>query len=64
MEGLKQNLAISDMMIYINECYENKILYKQHLQSFLVCLSCFAPFVAEELNATILKSKISITKYK
>jgi leucyl-tRNA synthetase len=62
MEELKPNIAISDMMVYINECYENKVLCTKHLQGFLVCLSCFAPHLAEELNEVYLKNNISIVK--
>jgi leucyl-tRNA synthetase len=43
------NVAISQMMIYINECYNYKTLNTEHAQSFLIVLSCFAPHLAEEL---------------
>ncbi len=43
------NIAISKMMVYINECNKNTILCKEHLDNFLIVLSCFAPFIAEEL---------------
>jgi leucyl-tRNA synthetase len=43
------NTSISQMMIYINECYAHKVLSKQHMQDFLVVLSCFAPHIAEEI---------------
>ncbi|MDR2829373.1 MAG: class I tRNA ligase family protein, partial [Mycoplasmataceae bacterium] len=62
MEERKHNIAISDMMVYINECYKNKVLLKNHLEGFLVILGCFAPFLAEELNEQILKNNSSISK--
>jgi leucyl-tRNA synthetase len=43
------NVAVSQMMIYINECYNHQILSRCHLENFLVVLSCFAPHLAEEL---------------
>jgi leucyl-tRNA synthetase len=63
MEQLKHNVAISDMMVYINECYVDKIIYKEHMLGFLVILSCFAPHLAEELNNIVLNNNKSITKY-
>jgi leucyl-tRNA synthetase len=62
MDELKQNLAVSDMMIYINECYNEttKTYSKNHLNKFLVVLSCFAPHLAEELNEISLHNSNSI----
>lgn len=54
------NVAISQMMIYINACYDNKTLYQQHLEKFLIVLSCFTPHLAEELWHEQLKNKDSI----
>jgi leucyl-tRNA synthetase len=62
LEALKQNLVVSDMMIYINSCYASNVLYKKHIEGFLICLSFFAPFLAEELNQIILKNDNSIIK--
>jgi leucyl-tRNA synthetase len=52
-DELKFNIAVSQLMIYINECYKSTKLYKKHLQGFLVLLSCFCPHLAEELNSTL-----------
>jgi leucyl-tRNA synthetase len=49
IDNLGFNVAISQMMIYINSCYVNKTLYTQHLEAFVIVLSCFAPHLAEEL---------------
>ncbi len=47
------NVAISDMMVFINACYNAKKLYIDYLQSFSVVLNCFAPHLSEELNLLI-----------
>ncbi len=44
------NVAISDMMIFINACYNSKVLNKEYMHNFLSVLSCYAPHLAEELN--------------
>ena len=44
------NVAISDMMVFINSCYSFEELNKEYLHNFLIVLSCFAPHLAEELN--------------
>jgi leucyl-tRNA synthetase len=49
LEILNFNVAISQMMIYINRCYNHQVLNKTHAQNFLIVLSCFAPHLAEEL---------------
>lgn len=50
IEDLKFNIAISNMMIYINFLFGiNKINSKKYLKDFLILLSPFAPHIAEEL---------------
>ena len=44
------NVAISDMMIFINACYNSDKLNKEYMHNFLIILSCYAPHLAEELN--------------
>lgn len=44
------NVAISDMMVFINACYNAKSIKKEYLENFLVVLNCFAPHLSEELN--------------
>lgn len=44
------NVAISDMMIFINACYGLDKLNKEYMHNFLIVLSCYAPHLAEELN--------------
>lgn len=60
MENFEFNMVISEMMIFVNECYKAEQLDKTYAANFLVVLSCFAPFISEELNETILKSEKSI----
>ncbi|MDR1235265.1 MAG: leucine--tRNA ligase [Mycoplasmataceae bacterium] len=55
------NVAISQMMIYINECYNYKSLNTEHAQCFLIVLSCFAPHIAEELWHEVFKKEDSIS---
>ncbi len=52
------NVAISEMMIFINECYKNKIIPEKYLCGFLVALSCYAPHLAEELWSKFNSSSI------
>ncbi|BDV03564.1 MAG: hypothetical protein HPPSJP_2850 [Candidatus Hepatoplasma scabrum] len=47
--NLKFNLAISEMMIFVNFLYKNKEITKEISLSFLQILSCFAPHIAEEI---------------
>lgn len=62
MESFDLNLVISEMMIFINECYKQNSINKTYMESFLIILSCFAPFIAEEINEVFLKDTQSIFK--
>ncbi len=64
IEKLDFNLAISEMMIFINECYKYDKLNYQYMLSFCIVLSCFAPFISEEINAEFLKNKNFISQNK
>lgn len=48
-ETLGFNTAISQMMIFINECYKNKTVYQEYAFNFVKMLSCIAPHIGEEL---------------
>ncbi len=50
IENMQFNLAISDMMIFMNFCNKNELISKNQVKSFLKVLSLFAPFIADELN--------------
>lgn len=49
------NLAISDMMIFLNALYKNNEFAIQYLETFIIALSCFAPYMAEEIWHEVLK---------
>ena len=62
IEKYNFNVGISEMMIFINECYKNTTLPLDYMVNFLVVLSCYAPHLAEELyssfnNDSIFKAK-------
>ena len=48
-ESLNFNTAISQMMIFINECYKVEKVYKEYAENFIKMLSCIAPHVCEEM---------------
>lgn len=49
IENLSFNTAISQMMIFVNEFYNANPKPKEAMEKFLLCLSPFAPHLAEEL---------------
>lgn len=61
IENLNFNNAISQMMIFINECYKTKTLYFEYALGFLIILSCFAPHLSEELYSKLKPNKINIS---
>lgn len=61
IDTLNFNTAISQMMIFINECYKTKTIYRPYVIGFLKMFACFAPHLGEELWATIFDQKDSIT---
>ncbi len=48
-ETLNMNTAISQMMIFINDCYKVDRIYKQYALDFVKMLSCIAPHLGEEM---------------
>lgn len=63
IEKFEFNLAVSQMMLFVNECYKYENIYKDFLKNFLIVLSCFAPFVSEELNEKYLNNDFSIFNF-
>jgi leucyl-tRNA synthetase len=63
-ENLKFNTAISQMMIFINECYKNPNIPLEYLKGFLILLNPVAPHITEELNEVILGSSRSLAYAK
>ena len=48
-ENLGFNTAISQMMIFINEAYKAKVVYKPYAEGIVKMLSCIAPHICEEM---------------
>ena len=48
-ENLRFNTAISQMMIFINDVYKAKSIYKPYMISFCKMFSCICPFIGEEI---------------
>ncbi|MDD8049442.1 MAG: leucine--tRNA ligase [Thomasclavelia sp.] len=48
-ETLNFNTAISQMMIFINDCYKADKIYKEYAYGFIKMLSCVAPHICEEM---------------
>ncbi len=49
IETLNLNTAISQMMIFINDCYKAESVYREYAEGFVKLLACFAPHIGEEL---------------
>lgn len=60
-ENLQFNTAISQMMIFINEVYKAKTVYKPYIENFVKMFDCICPFVGEEIYHTFLKHDDMIT---
>ena len=60
IDSLSFNTAISQMMIFINECYKADHVYRLYLENFVKMFACFAPHLGEELW-TILTGKQGIS---
>ena len=61
IETLNLNTAISQMMIFINECYKADTVYVEYAKGFLKMFACFAPHVGEELWQIIFHGSDTIT---
>lgn len=48
-EKLQFNTAISQMMIFINDVYKAKSLYKPYMEGFIKMFDCVCPFIGEEI---------------
>lgn len=63
-ENLRFNTAISQMMIFINDCYKEKKVPYDYLEGFLKLLNPIAPHITEELYSSVLNKKDSIAYSK
>ncbi|WP_339213519.1 leucine--tRNA ligase [Solibacillus sp. FSL W8-0372] len=59
-EGIRFNTAISQMMVFINDCYKAEVIPVEYAKGFVKLLSPIAPHIAEELW-TILGHEDTIT---
>ena len=48
-EALRFNIGISQMMIFINECYKVDVIPKEYAEGLIKMLSPVAPHIAEEI---------------
>ncbi len=53
IETLNFNTAISQMMIFINDCYKAETIYRPYALDFIKMFGCFAPHLGEEMYATL-----------
>lgn len=60
IESLNLNTAISQMMIFINECYKSESIYSEYAKGFIQMFACFAPHLGEELWQEMTTSGESI----
>ena len=49
IENLSLNTAISQMMIFVNDCYKEEKLYKEYAINFVQMLSVYAPHIGSEM---------------
>ncbi|MBR2533299.1 MAG: leucine--tRNA ligase [Erysipelotrichaceae bacterium] len=49
IENLRLNTAISQMMIFINDCYKEEKVYREYAVDFVQMLSVFAPHLGSEM---------------
>ncbi|MFI3284982.1 MAG: leucine--tRNA ligase, partial [Erysipelotrichaceae bacterium] len=49
IDTLNMNTAISQMMIFINDCYKHGKVYREYGLNFIKMINCFAPHFAEEI---------------
>ncbi len=49
IETLNFNTAISQMMIFVNECYKAETIYRPYAHGFIKMIACFAPHIGEEM---------------
>lgn len=48
-EGIRFNTAISQMMVFINDCYKAEVIPVEYVEGFVKLLAPIAPHVAEEI---------------
>ncbi len=63
IETLNFNTAISQMMIFINDCYKLGKVNRDMMTGFVKMLSCFAPHLGEELYSVLTDGKEGSVAY-
>ena len=48
-EGIRFNTAISQMMVFINECYKAPVIPREYVEGFVKLIAPIAPHIGEEL---------------
>lgn len=61
IETLNLNTAISQMMIFINECYKADSIYVEYAKGFAKMFACFAPHMGEEIWSRVFGGTGTIT---
>lgn len=54
IDSLNFNTAISQMMVFINEAYKVKEIYRPYAEGFVKMFSTFAPHLGEEIYSEVL----------
>ncbi|GAA6237615.1 leucine--tRNA ligase [Apilactobacillus micheneri] len=63
-ENLRFNVAISTMMVFVNECYKQNALYLKYIEGFIKLLAPIVPHMTEELwNKMGHEDSISYAKW-
>ena len=57
IENLRLNTAISQMMIFINDCYKEDKIYKEYAINFIQLLSPWAPHICNEMYEILTGKK-------
>ena len=60
IETLNFNTAVSQMMIFVNDCYKLGKVNKEMMIDFIKMVSCYAPHLGEELFSTLTGKETSI----
>lgn len=63
IEKLNHNTAISQLMIFVNDIYKQKQVYKNYYIDLLKMLSCFAPHLANEIYFEITGEYLDDSKW-
>lgn len=60
IESMNLNTAISQMMIFINDCYKADEIYVEYAKGFVKLLSVYAPHICEEMWSEVFHESETI----